>query len=43
VLLARGAAAADQPLVVAGGYQRVCTSYLLDADADIPCQPADLQ
>jgi hypothetical protein len=33
VLLVRG-----EPLVVADGYHRVCASYHLDENADIPCR-----
>jgi hypothetical protein len=33
VLLIRG-----EPLVIADGYHRVCASYHLDEDADIPCR-----
>jgi hypothetical protein len=35
VLLIRG-----EPLVVADGYHRVCASYHLDENADIPCRIA---
>ena len=37
VLLVRGA-----PLVVADGYHRICASYHLDEDADIPCRLVDV-
>jgi hypothetical protein len=30
------------PLVVADGYHRICASYHLDEDAEIPCRLADL-
>ena len=33
VLLVRG-----QPLLVADGYHRVCASYWIDENADIPCR-----
>jgi len=33
VLLVRG-----EPLVIADGYHRVCASYHLDENADIPCR-----
>jgi hypothetical protein len=33
VLLVRG-----QPLLVADGYHRICASYHLDENADIPCR-----
>jgi len=42
VLLVRGSATAGLPLVVADGYHRVCASYHLDEDADIPCRLVDL-
>jgi hypothetical protein len=37
VLLVRGDAARGLPLLVADGYHRICASYHLDEDADIPC------
>jgi len=36
VLLVRGA-----PLVIADGYHRICASYPLDEDADVPCRVVD--
>jgi hypothetical protein len=42
VLLLRGSAQADVPLVVADGYHRICASYHLTEDADIPCRMTDL-
>ncbi len=36
VLLVRG-----MPLVVADGYHRICASYLLGEDTDIPCRLVD--
>jgi hypothetical protein len=42
VLLLRGEATRGLPLTVADGYHRVCASYHLDEDADIPCRIADL-
>jgi hypothetical protein len=36
VLLVRGT-----PLVVADGYHRICASYHLAEDADIPCRLVD--
>jgi len=42
VLLVRGQMSTDIPLTVADGYHRVCASYHLDEDADIPCLIADL-
>jgi len=29
-------------LIVADGYHRICASYHLDEDADIPCRLVDL-
>jgi hypothetical protein len=29
------------PLIVADGYHRICASYQLDEDADIPCRLAE--
>ncbi|HUZ20319.1 MAG TPA: hypothetical protein VMU75_07100 [Acidimicrobiales bacterium] len=42
VLLVRGRAAGGAPLTIADGYHRICASYLLNEDADIPCRLADL-
>jgi hypothetical protein len=42
VLLVRGRLAGATPLTVADGYHRICASYHLDEDADIPCRIADL-
>ncbi len=42
VLLLRGQPDADVPLIVADGYHRICASYHLTEDADIPCRIADL-
>jgi hypothetical protein len=42
VLLVRGSAADDLPLIVADGYHRICAGYHLDEDADIPCRLVDL-
>ena len=39
VLLVRGRGAV--PLMVADGYHRICASYHLDEDADIPCRLVD--
>jgi hypothetical protein len=41
VLLVRGDASRAAPLVVADGYHRICASYFLDEDADIPCRLVD--
>ena len=38
ILLVRGRVEADVPLTVADGYHRICASYHLDEDADIPCR-----
>jgi hypothetical protein len=42
VLLLRGDAHTGQPLLIADGYHRVCASWLLDENADIPCRLAVL-
>ena len=42
VLLVRGDASKGIPLVIADGYHRICASYHLDENADIPCRVADL-
>jgi hypothetical protein len=42
VLLVRGRLTSDVPLTVADGYHRICASYHLDEDADIPCRLVDL-
>jgi hypothetical protein len=42
VLLVRGQVTSDIPLTVADGYHRICASYHLDEDADIPCRMVDL-
>jgi hypothetical protein len=42
VLLVRGSLAHDRPLTVADGYHRICASYHLDEDDDIPCRIVDL-
>jgi hypothetical protein len=38
VLLVRGVLESDLPLTIADGYHRVCASYWLDENADIPCR-----
>ena len=38
VLLVRGFLPGDVPLTVADGYHRICASYHLDENADIPCR-----
>lgn len=42
VLLVRGAAGAGVPLTVADGYHRICASYQIDEDVDIPCRIVEL-
>jgi hypothetical protein len=42
VLLVRGALGNGVPLTVADGYHRICASYHLDENADIPCRLVDL-
>jgi hypothetical protein len=42
VLLVKGDARLGTPLVVADGYHRICASYRLDEDADIPCRLAEV-
>jgi hypothetical protein len=41
VLLVRGEIWRGMPLTIADGYHRVCASYHLDENADIPCHLAD--
>jgi hypothetical protein len=38
VLLVRGDLASVRPLQIADGYHRVCASYHLDENTDIPCR-----
>ncbi len=40
VLLVRGDLRTPAPLQVADGYHRICASYHLDENADIPCRIA---
>ncbi|HVA06065.1 MAG TPA: hypothetical protein VNG12_04910 [Acidimicrobiales bacterium] len=42
VLLVRGDMGKGVPLTIADGYHRVCASYHLDENADIPCHLVDL-
>lgn len=42
VLLVRGDLRAGRPLVVADGYHRICASYHLDENSDIPCRISEL-
>ena len=40
VLLVRGDLNRSAPLQIADGYHRICASYHLDENADIPCRMA---
>ncbi len=42
VLLVRGALARGFPMQIADGYHRVCASYHLGENNDIPCRIAEL-
>ncbi len=42
VLLVRGSLRAGLPLTIADGYHRICASYHLDENADIPCRLVDM-
>jgi hypothetical protein len=42
VLLVRGALGSDTALTIADGYHRICASYYLNEDTDIPCRIVDL-
>src|ERR1700694_1859976 len=42
VLCVRGVLGAHVPLIVADGYHRICASYHLNEDANIPCRIVDL-
>ncbi|HEY8641989.1 MAG TPA: hypothetical protein VIO84_04400 [Candidatus Dormibacteraeota bacterium] len=42
VLLVRGRLDAHLPLTIADGYHRICASYHLSEDAEIPCRMVDL-
>src|ERR1700737_3155709 len=42
VLLVRGQLPSEVALTIADGYHRICASYHLDEDTDIPCRIADL-
>lgn len=42
ILLLRGHFASAVPLQIADGYHRVCASYYVDENTDIPCRIADL-
>jgi hypothetical protein len=41
VLLVRGDVRAGRVLLVADGYHRICASYHLDENSDIPCRIAE--
>lgn len=41
VLLVRGGLGKGTSLTVADGYHRICASYHIDEDADIPCRIVD--
>lgn len=42
VLIVRGHLPSGCPMTIADGYHRVCASYLLDENADIPCRMVGL-
>ena len=42
VLLVRGGLATGLPLTIADGYHRICASYHLDEDVDIPARMVEL-
>ena len=42
VLVVRGAIETGRPLTIADGYHRVCASYHVSEDADIPLRMVDL-
>jgi hypothetical protein len=42
VLLVRGDLSGAIAMTVADGYHRICASYHLNEDADIPCRIADI-
>jgi len=42
ILLVRGDISADRRLQIADGYHRVCASYHVNEDTEIPCRIADL-
>ncbi len=41
VLLVRGHAPSDDAMTIADGYHRICASYHIDEDAEIPCRIVD--
>ena len=42
ILLVRGELSLDRPLQIADGYHRLCASYHLSQDTEIPCRLVDL-
>jgi len=42
VLLVRGSASHGRPLIIGDGYHRICASYHVDREADVPCRIVDL-
>jgi hypothetical protein len=42
VLVVRGDLPHDRPLTIADGYHRICASYHLSEDDDIPCRMVDV-
>jgi hypothetical protein len=42
VLLVRGRLQRGVALTIADGYHRICASYHLDENADIPCRIVDI-
>jgi hypothetical protein len=42
VLTVRGNVRTGQALTIADGYHRICASYHLDENEDIPCRLVDL-
>jgi hypothetical protein len=41
VLLVRGRLTKDRSLVIADGYHRICASYWIDENSQIPCRIVD--
>jgi hypothetical protein len=42
ILLVRGQLGSNVALTIADGYHRICASYLINEDADIPCRIVDV-
>jgi hypothetical protein len=42
ILLVRGDVVTGRALTIADGYHRVCASFLVDENTDIPCRIVDL-